>query len=341
MDHDPKVSVLLPVYNAENTLTEALDSLATQTLGDFEIIAVDDGSTDHSPEILESWSRVENRLKVLHTPHAGIVGALNTGLCACHAPFVARMDADDRSLPGRLAQQLTQLLNDPHLSLVSCQVHAFPAEDVRQGLHLYLDWQNSLLEEAEIRHAIFIESPFVHPSVMFQRALVEKLGGYQDHGWPEDYDLWLRIYLAGGKFLKLPTVLFEWRESARRLTRTDTRYSSDNFLKLKAHYLVEGPLSNHQDIFIWGAGVTGRRLSKLLLLEGIHPSAYIDVDPRKIGRTLQSALILAPQQLPSAWEKATRPALIVAVGARGARPLIRAWLEQFVLQEGQDWWFCA
>ncbi len=251
------------------------------------------------------------------------------------------MDADDRSHPERLTQQSALFNSHPNLSLVSSQVQAFPTEEVSQGLQLYLDWQNSLQDDAGIRREIFIESPFVHPSVMFQRVFVEELGGYLDNGWPEDYDLWLRINLAGGEFARLPGVLLEWRERDQRLTRIDPRYSSDNFMRLKAYYLARGPFVNHQDVFIWGAGVTGRRLSKYLLLEGIHPQAYVDVDPQKIGRTLHTAPILAPQSLPGSWAKAKRPILFVAVGARGARPLIRAWLVQFGLQEGQDWWFCA
>jgi len=331
----------MPVYNAESTLTEALESLSRQTFGDFEIIAIDDGSTDQSLDILQTWAQHEHRLRILQTSHTGILGALNEGLRACQAPLVARMDADDHSLPERLEQQLAILISNPQLALVSCQVRAFPAEDVHQGLQLYLDWQNSLLDEATMRREIFIESPFVHPSVMFRRTLVEEAGGYQDHGWAEDYDLWMRMCLAGMKFAKLPVMLLEWRESAQRLTRTDPRYSSDNFLRLKAHYLARGPLLNRADVFIWGAGITGRRLRKFLLQEGIHPCAYVDVDPKKIGRTLDKAPILAPHELSGSWTKAKQPVLIVAVGARGARPLIRTWLDQLGLQEGQDWWFSA
>lgn len=337
----PEISVLMPVYNAESTLSEALISLANQTFANFEIIAVDDGSTDNSGSILKAWAEYDDRLSILQTSHNGILVALNAGLRACQAPLVARMDADDRSLPERLAQQHALLLANPELALVSCLVRAFPAEEVNQGLRLYLDWQNSLLDDAAIRREIFIESPFVHPSVMFRRALVEDLGGYQDHDWPEDYDLWLRMYLAGMKFAKLPTVLLEWRERDQRLTRTDPRYSSENFLRLKAHYLARGPLLHRHDLFIWGAGRTGRRLSKLLLQEGIYPRAYVDIDPKKIGRFLHSAPILAPQQLLTSWSSAQQPILVAAVGTRGARPLIRAWLDEFRLREGQDWWFSS
>ncbi|NTV84165.1 MAG: glycosyltransferase [Bacteroidales bacterium] len=337
----PEASVLMPVFNAESTLIEALESLSGQTFPGFEILAIDDGSTDQSLSILESWAQHDNRLRILKTPHRGILGTLNEGLLACRAPLVARMDADDRSLPGRLEHQIARFRAYPDLSLVSSQVRAFPDHAVRQGLKLYLDWQNSLLDEAAIHRDIFIESPFVHPSVMYRRDAVVRLGGYQEHGWPEDYDLWMRMYLANLKFAKLPAVLLEWREGDTRLTRTDPRYSKDNFLRLKAHYLARGPLADRQEIFVWGAGNTGKKLCRFLLKEGITTSAFVDIDPRKIGRKLLAAPILAPNQLPEAWAQAELPVLIAAVGTRGARPLIQTWLDRFGLRQGLDWWFSA
>jgi FlaA1/EpsC-like NDP-sugar epimerase len=149
------------------------------------------------------------------------------------------------------------------------------------------------------------------------------------------------MYLANLKFAKLPAVLLEWREGDTRLTRTDPRYSKDNFLKLKAHYLARGPLADRQEIFVWGAGNTGKKLCRFLLKEGITPSAFVDIDPRKIGRKLLAAPILAPNQLPEAWAQAELPVLIAAVGTRGARPLIQTWLDRFGLRQGLDCWFSA
>src|SRR3990172_3586333 len=115
---------------------------------------------------------------------------------------------------------------------------------------LYLDWLNSLVSDADIRREIFVESPLAHPSVVFLRRWVEQVGGYQDHGWPEDYDLWLRLYLAGANFAKVPEVLLYWRESPERLTRRDGRYALENFLRAKAHYLKRGPLAGGEAVII-------------------------------------------------------------------------------------------
>ena len=336
----PLISVLLPVYNAAHTLPEALESLRAQTLTDFEVIAVDDGSTDTTPEILARFSR-DSRFRSFSQPHQGILPALNAGLAACRAPYVARMDADDRAHPARLEKQAAFLDAHPEVAVTGCLVRAFPAEHVRTGFRIYLEWLNSLTTHADICREIFVESPLPHPSVMFRREWVERVGGYQERGWPEDYDLWLRLCLAGARFAKVPEVLLEWRERPDRLTRTDSRYSLENFLRAKAHYLARGPLAGRDAVIVWGAGMMGRRLSKHLLRQGAPLAAFVDIDPRKIGNTRRGRPIIAPQDLPGWWRRYENPVLLAAVGARGARQLIRQRLTRLGLVEGRDWWGVA
>jgi hypothetical protein len=251
------------------------------------------------------------------------------------------MDSDDRCHPERLTRQVAYLKAHPEIDLVSCRVVGFPKEQVREGFQIYLDWLNSLLTDEDIRREIFVESPLPHPSVTFRREAVLQAGGYQDHGWAEDYDLWLRLYLRGTRFAKLPQVLLEWRESPERLTRSDSRYSLENFLRAKAHYLVRGPLVGHDAVIMWGAGMTGRRLSKHLVRLNAPLVCYIDVDERKIGGTLRGLPVLSPDELPTCWSRWDNPVLLSAVGARGARKLIREQLTNLGLREGKDWWGVA
>jgi glycosyltransferase involved in cell wall biosynthesis len=331
------VSVLIPCYNTADTLNECLNSIKAQSLSDFEVVLVDDGSSDRTGKILQDWAEEDARFKVYHQPHSGIINALNTGLAACQANLVARMDADDRCYPDRLSQQVDFLERNPSIGVVGSRVHAFAEGGVRQGFQVYLDWLNSLVDHEQICREIFVESPFVHPSVTFRKAIIENAGSYQDHGWAEDYDLWLRLYLAGTRFAKLPEVLLDWREAPKRLTRLDSRYSLENFLRAKAHYLMRGPLASRDAVILWGAGMTGRRLSKHLIRQGSPLAAFIDIDPDKIGRTRFGLPIYAPGQLNGLWDQFKNPILLAAVGARGARQLIRRQLTSFGLCEGSDW----
>jgi glycosyltransferase involved in cell wall biosynthesis len=341
MGNVPSVSVLLPCFNAGDTLDDAIRSLAGQTYSDFEIIAVDDGSQDATLEILQAWARKDRRIRILKQTHQGIIPALNTGLRACRAALIARMDSDDRSHPERLARQVAYLSSHPEAAVLACQVAAFPAGQVRQGFKIYIDWQNSLLSNEDIRREIFIESPLAHPSVIIRREWLERAGGYQEHGWAEDYDLWLRLYLSGAHFAKIPEVLLEWREHPERLTRCDSRYSLENFLRAKAYYLAHGPLAGRESVILWGAGMMGRRLSKHLLHLKVPLRAFVDIDPRKIGRTRRGLSILSPDELPALWKGSPNPVVLAAVGARGARQLIRQRLDSIGLCEGKDWWGVA
>ncbi len=155
----PVISVLMPCFNSAETIEEALLSLKNQSFDDFEVLMVDDGSTDATPEILGKWSSRDTRFRVHTRPHSGIVPTLNAGLSVCRAPYIARMDTDDRSHPHRLALQHAYLNDHPETSLVSSRVAGFPAYQVREGFHIYMDWLNALLTDVDMRREIFIESP--------------------------------------------------------------------------------------------------------------------------------------------------------------------------------------
>ncbi len=331
----------MPCYNTQNTLQSALESIQGQSLVDFHVIAVNDGSTDGTQELLSEWAAQDGRFQIVSQSHAGIVSALNNGLEYCQAEYIARMDADDRIHPDRFALQAAYLDQHSEIDLVSCRVRGYPPDQVRGGFSVYLQWQNSLITDQQIRREIFIESPVAHPSVMMRRGALLEVGAYQEHGWPEDYDLWLRFYLAGKRFAKLPEILLDWREHPDRLTRQDSRYSLENFLRLKACYLVQGPLRGKESVFVWGAGMIGRRLSKHLLRQGAPLTAFVDVDPAKIGRTRRSLPILSPDDLVNWWRLSPNPVILAAVGSRGARKQIREHLTRCGLEEARDWWGVA
>jgi glycosyltransferase involved in cell wall biosynthesis len=337
----PLVSILIPCFNAAETLHETLESVSQQTLSDFEVVAVDDGSSDSTLEILQSWAEKDSRFVVLSTAHSGVIKAANTGIEACRTKYIARLDADDIVHPNRLSMQVGYLDEHPEVAVVSSLVEAFPESDVREGYQIYVKWLNSLVTDEDIRREMFVESPLANPSVTIRKNWLNKMGGYQEYGWPEDYDLWLRMYMAGAVFAKIPKVLLRWRDHPERITRTDSRYSIENFLRAKAYYLARGPLANRDGVIIWGAGMMGRRLGKQLQFQDVPICAFVDIDPKKIGRTRRGKPIISPGELPDWWQRFENPAILAAVGARKARGLIRARLNRLGYVEGMDWWAVA
>ncbi len=178
---------------------------------------INDHSSDESEQIVTHYRKRDKRLRVLAPSQRGLVAALNFGLQAAKGKFIARMDADDRMHPDRLRQQVEALEMHTSWSLVACQVHLFPEQNIQAGYQEYIRWQNQCLTPTDIDADIYLESPFVHPSVTYRRADILELGGYREGNFAEDYDLWLRMHHAGLSMAKLPEILLDWRDSARRL----------------------------------------------------------------------------------------------------------------------------
>jgi glycosyltransferase involved in cell wall biosynthesis len=331
----PDVSVLMPVKDAAATVGAALDSLARQTLESFEVIAVDDGSSDSSRAILEERARHDGRIKVESSGGAGLVAALETGRhCAC-APLVARMDADDVCHPERLRLQVEHMQADPRLAGTGCLVRLFPRGQMRQGWKRYERWVNSLTTPELIRRERFVESPLVHPSVILRADVLEEARGYRDGGWPEDYDLWLRLMGAGLLLDKVPRTLFFWRVGPRRYSLTHPRYQPERFMELKLAHLRTGPLANVSQVVLWGAGKNGRRWARLLGDGGIPVEGFIDIDPAKIGKKITGVPVSGPERA----EDPHLPFVLGAVATAGARPLIRDALIRAGKAEETDFLF--
>ncbi len=336
----PLVSVLLPVHNGAATLGRALDSLQAQTLRELEILAVDDGSTDATPDLLRSRSALDPRLRVLPLPRTGLVGALQAGLDQARGALVARMDADDVCAPERLALQASQLLARPDLGLVSCRV-AFGGDAQRQaGYAHHVAWTNTLLSHEAISLARFRESPLPHPSVMFRRELVQRHGGYRQGDFPEDYELWLRWLEAGVRMEKLPQTLLTWNDPPGRLSRTDPRYGRERFFAVKAQYLARWLARHnphHPAISLLGAGRTSRKRAAGLTALGVRITGLYDIDPRKLGHLVQGVRVRHREAVPPPGGEF----LVSYVGSREAGEDIQAFLSGRGYIQGRDFILAA
>lgn len=325
----PRVSVLLPVRDGAPTLEESLSSLRAQTLRDHEVLAIDDGSRDATPRILEAFAAADGRLRVL-AGGGGLVSALNAGLALARAPLVARMDADDTAHPERLERQAGRLEADEAVDFLGCRVSL--GEAAGAGMRAYVDWSNALLDDTSIVRDLFVESPLVHPSVMARAAALRSLGGWRAFDGPEDYDLWLRAHAAGFRFAKLPEPLLYWRDHPARLTRTDPRYRPEKFLALKVEHLARAHLGGGRAVVIWGAGKVGKGWARALWARGHRVAAFVEVDPAKVGQRIHGALVVAV----AAAGTFAGALHLAAVGQKGARERIRAEARRHGLEDGRD-----
>jgi len=331
----PLVSVLLPFRDAADTLEETLSSVRAQTSGNFEVLAVDDHSRDGGDTVVAALAAQDPRFRMLRSPGKGLVPALTFGMAQAQSGLVARMDADDRMHPRRLELQYRYLCEHPEVAVLGSRVRIFPEEALTVGLRSYLEWQNGCVSSPAIANDIYLEAPLAHPSVMFRKATIQAVGGYREGPFPEDYDLWLRLNAAGAVLAKLPQTLLDWRDTPGRSSRQDPRYSREAFDRLRARYLAKDPrlVRKRERLAIWGAGRGTRKRVRHLLDRGYRPSAWIDIDPRKIGNHLDGIPVVSPDWL----ARGDRPLVLSYVAVHGARGCIECELDRLGYRKGQDY----
>lgn len=331
----PAVSILLPAFNAASTLDPCLRSIARQTDPDWECVLVDDGSADDTLARAMAFARHEPRLIVVPTPRRGLVTALETGLARCRGALVARMDADDLMHSDRLHAQRRVLESRPELAAVGCGVRLFPRASLTAGMRTYERWMNGVVDPTALAAEAFVECPVAHPALMIRRAVLARLG-YRDRGWPEDYDLILRLLGEGAALANVPRRLLAWRDAPDRLSRRDPRYARERFTECKAAFLTAGLLAASDRYVLWGYGDTGRALHRALLAHGKRPSHVVELHPGRLCNVIQGAPVIAPEAL----VRTIHHPVVASVVGSAARAEIRAALASRGYLELRDF-ICA
>jgi glycosyltransferase involved in cell wall biosynthesis len=214
----PRLSVVMPLYNAQRHLREALDSLLAQTVKDFEIVAVDDGSKDRTLKILREYEKKDARLNIITRPNTGIVGALNDGVAAAKSDLIARMDGDDISLPQRFELQLAYLDEHPECVMLGSQVLLIDDDGAPICPHPLTRYTHEEIDEEHLGTGW----PVVHPSIVMRKSAVERVGGYREqYKWLEDLDLFLRLAEIG-RLANLKDVLLQYRLHLSSICHTKT-----------------------------------------------------------------------------------------------------------------------
>ena len=230
----PKIGVVMPVYNAEKYLSQALDSILCQTYQNFEIIAIDDASTDRSLEILSSYSNKDRRVRIFtNKQNQGVTKTLNYGILMSRSEYIARMDADDVALPERFALQAAFLNKHKDIFIVGSRF-----DSLSENLERII-WRNDVpVESGEVGSTLLQRCCIGHPTVMMRRRVFEVLGGYSEkpeHYTIEDYEFWLR---ASKKFklANLPQFLLKHRVHNQQVSSQKAEIQKQNTEKLIKEY---------------------------------------------------------------------------------------------------------
>ncbi len=331
------ISVILPFYQVPaSAFNDAIRSIAEQTLRDWELILIDNNADFVAREIADAWAGRDVRIRVVAETIQGIAYALNKGLQEAQFDLIARMDADDLALPGRLEKQLAYLSDHPEIDVISTQTTFESELDQSEGYDGFVQWQNNLISPEAHFRARFIESPLAHPTVLFRKSLIERYGPYSTAAVPEDYELWLRWFDAGIRFYKIPEPLLVWKDHLARLSRNHPNYATEAFWGIKCHYLAAWIKKNkppEKKIVICGAGKLPRLRAAILEQQGVEIYAYTDVKSRQLPGL--HFIPLPKLIVPEAW------LLLCFISKRGVGEAVAQHFSALGFENGRDFLICG
>jgi glycosyltransferase involved in cell wall biosynthesis len=305
------ISILMPVFNAMPYLLPCLDSILAQTEEDWELLVVDDHSTDEGRNLLEDYALMDRRIKPLLNPEKGIVSALRLAFRHAQGEYITRMDADDLMEPSKLQDLRNALLGVGQGYISTSKIKYFSdAGDVQPGYQRYENWLNALMETNTHRQELYKECPIPSPNWMTHRNDLILAGAFDSDYFPDDYDLTFRFFKAGMKIVTVNKVLHHWRDHASRTTRMDIQYANPYFLELKINYFLQIDFKPNQPLILWGAGKKGKMCAKLLIASNISFSWITDT-PTKIGHFIYDIKLESSESI----KTQINPQIIVAIGA--------------------------
>lgn len=328
------ISILMPVFNAGAYLAECLNSIIQQTESDWELLAVDDFSTDNSCKILNDFAEKDQRIRILQNTEKGIIPALKLAFQNSSGGLITRMDADDRMSLDKLAVLKSILIKNGVGHLATGCVQYFSANELGGGYLKYEQWLNDLTKNSDNFSEIYKECVIPSPCWMVFRDDLVRCGAFDAKTYPEDYDLCFRFYKNELKVVGSEAVLHHWRDYDTRSSRTMEVYSNNNYFNLKLPYFLELERVENRPLVLWGAGKKGKQLARMLEDRGVFYHWFCN-NPRKWGVQLFGATM-------DDFEKITdleNPQIIIAVASPEGKDEILVYLKKIGLSAGHYYFF--
>ena len=331
---NPRVSIITPVKNGAQFLVECLDSILTQTYQNWELLIVNDNSTDETQVILEEYSKQDDRIKVFQNKGQGIIEALQTGYSQSTGDFITRMDADDIMTANKLHLLVDKLIENGKGFIATGFVNYFSESILGQGYFNYQEWLNGLAQTESNFDDVYKECVIPSPCWMVSREDFESSGGFNSNLYPEDYDLTFRFYKQGLKVLAVKEVIHHWRDYATRTSRTDSNYSDNYFIQLKLKYWQELDFDSTKKLELWGAGKKGKEVARFLLEKGIEFD-WLSNNAKKIGKEVYGVILKNSETV----LKTGNPQILIAVGSMEYNTKIKKALNSKNLKPNIDYFF--
>jgi len=328
------VSILIPFKNTSKYLKECLDSIINQTYTNWELLIIDDGSTDDSYSIVSLYSNKDSRIKLYKNDGSGIIDALNLAFQNSSGVFVTRMDSDDIMTPNKLEVMVNSLNRYEKGHIALGLVSYFSKDGISDGFAKYEQWLNKLTKKGENYSEIYKECVVPSPCWMTFREDLIKCEAFLPNRYPEDYDLAFRFYKYGIKCIPNNDILHHWRDYPIRTSRTHEHYAQNHFIDLKLNYFLELNYDASRPLVIWGAGLKGKTVAKKLVEKNI-PFHWICDNPKKINKHIYNQKLKAFIFL----EDLNNPQSIITVANVQAQKEIKSYLHDQKMKSMTDYFF--
>lgn len=258
------ISILMPVHNAADWLDETIQSIVDQSYEDWELIAIDDFSTDESLQLLKNWNSKDSRVRPFSNIQKGIIPALQLALKESKGEFVTRFDADDLMPKNRLELFLNEIVKVEN-SLVTGKVEYFSDSKVSAGYLKYQNWLNERIENNDFYYHIYRECVIASPNWLIRKEDLLKNKIFDNLQYPEDYDMVFQWFQSGIKIKPIDEVTLHWREHPKRTSRNSLVYEQKSFFKLKLDWFKKLNQAQFKSIGILGANNKSKMIIDQLL----------------------------------------------------------------------------
>ena len=332
--HPPLISILIPFKNTETYLADCLTSILKQTHTHWEVLIVDDASTDSSYDIVKRFAENDSRIKLFKNPGSGIIDALQLALSQSTGELITRMDSDDIMEPYKLEVLSNNLTKYGKKHVAIGLVKYFAEDGVKPGYKSYEDWLNTLTKSGTNYTEIYKECVIPSPCWMVYKTDLLACGAFNPNIYPEDYDLTFRFYKHGLKCIPCDVVLHNWRDYSSRTSRTHIHYAQNHFTSLKIHHFLNIDYNDNKTLTLWGAGTKGKIIAKTLVNKQIDFEWICD-NPNKIGKDIYGKTLKSFKTLP----ELKNPQSIITVANKKAQNDIRAYLTKLNMQPIEDYLF--
>ena len=291
------LSIVMPVKDTGLYLVACLESILQQDYENWELLAVDDHSSDNSLSILKAYALLDQRVRVYANSGSGIIEALQTAYEHSKGSYITRMDSDDIMHPTKLTGLYHALLSSKNSASIAVGlVEYFSDTTLGEGYRAYAQWLNDLTSTATNFSDIYRECSIPSPCWMCSRETLDRAGGFNSHIYPEDYDLAFRMRSLDLEILPVNQVIHYWRDYHNRTSRTDPNYSDNRFLELKIKYFLEQDHRHGLDLILWGAGRKGKAIAKALI-EARVDFNWVCNNPNKIGHDIYGVVLYGVEYL--------------------------------------------